>query len=91
MSAAVRRRLRIQGRVQGVGFRMSTAEAARRIGVAGHVRNLPDGSVEAVFEGSPEQVARAEAFCAEGPPHARVTGVDAADEPLEGLAGFAIR
>ncbi|NNL68258.1 MAG: acylphosphatase [Myxococcales bacterium] len=87
----MRRRLRIEGRVQGVGFRWSTAEAARRIGVAGFVRNLPDGAVEAVFEGAPEQVAQAEAFCADGPPHARVQRVAGADEPPEGLADFSIR
>jgi acylphosphatase len=87
----VRRRLVIRGRVQGVAFRWSTHDEARRLGVDGWVRNLADGSVEAVLEGPPDLVARAEAFCAEGPPAARVREVEASDEPPEGLAGFEIR
>jgi acylphosphatase len=87
----VRRRLCIRGRVQGVGFRFATEDAARRIGVAGFVRNRPDGSVEAVFEGPPDRVALAERFCHEGPPLARVASVEVRDEPVEGLSGFGIR
>lgn len=90
-SDCVRRRLQVRGRVQGVGFRWATQRAARRIGVAGFVRNLPDGSVEAVFEGSAAQVAEAEAFCAQGPPSARVVSLEASDEPAEGLSEFQIR
>jgi acylphosphatase len=88
--AVVRRRLLIHGRVQGVAFRHATREAAARAGVAGFVRNLADGRVEAVLEGAPEAVARAEAFCRRGPPAARVEAVDASDEPPEGLRGFEI-
>ena len=88
---SVRRRLVVRGRVQGVAFRWSTQDAARRIGVAGWVRNRPDGSVEAVFEGGPAAVAEAEAFCASGPPAARVDAVEARDEAPEGLRGFEIR
>jgi acylphosphatase len=87
----VRRHLVIRGRVQGVAFRWSTREQAHRLGVDGWVRNLVDGSVEAVFEGPADEVARAEAFCASGPPAARVTSVDACDEAPEGLAGFEVR
>jgi len=54
----VRRRVVVHGRVQGVGFRWSTAAEAERVGVAGHVRNLPDGTVEAELEGAPDAVAR---------------------------------
>jgi len=88
--AVVRRRLLIRGRVQGVAFRFATREAATRAGVAGFVRNLADGRVEAVLEGPPEAVARAEAFCRRGPPAARVDAVDASDEPPAGLRGFGI-
>ena len=90
-SARIRRHLVVRGRVQGVAFRWATQEEARRLGVAGWVRNRPDGSVEAVFEGLPEAVARAEAFCATGPPAARVDAVEARDEASEGLEVFAVR
>lgn len=87
----VRRRLRIEGRVQGVSFRYSTAQVARRLGLGGYVRNLPDGSVEAAFEGPPGPVAEAEAFCQTGPRHARVDRVEARDEATEGATEFEIR
>ena len=89
--SAVRRRVVVRGRVQGVAFRWSTRAEAERLGVAGWVRNRPDGSVEAVFEGPADAVARAEAFCGTGPPAARVDAVEARDEPAEGLDGFEIR
>lgn len=91
MSDVVRRRVRIRGRVQGVGFRWATEEAAQRIGVAGWVRNRDDGSVEAVFEGTAACVAEAEAFCGQGPPLARVDAVETVEEPSEGLTEFGIR
>jgi len=87
----VRRHLVIHGRVQGVAFRWSTREQARRLGLDGWVRNRAEGCVEAVFEGPAEAVARAEAFCASGPPAAHVESVEARDEPPEGLAGFEVR
>jgi acylphosphatase len=91
VSERVRRRLLVRGRVQGVAFRWSTRDEARRLGLDGWVRNLADGSVEAVFEGPRDVVAMAEAWCATGPPSAHVTGVEARDEPVEGHSGFAIR
>ena len=87
----LRRRVIVKGRVQGVWFRGATQAEARASGVAGWVRNRPDGSVEAVFEGSPEQVARLLAFCRRGPPAARVEAVEELEEAPEGLVGFAIR
>ena len=87
----VRRRVTVQGRVQGVWFRGSTERRARALGLSGWVRNRPDGSVEAVFEGSRGAVDAALAFCREGPPGARVERVDVCEEAPEGLDGFDVR
>ncbi len=85
-----RSRVVVEGRVQGVWFRESTRRTAEELGVAGWVRNLPDGGVEAVFEGPAEQVAQAVAWARSGPPSAVVTSlVETVEEP-EGLRGFAI-
>ncbi|MCF8113151.1 MAG: DNA polymerase IV [Desulfotignum sp.] len=65
----------VSGKVQGVFFRMETRKAARKAGVAGYVRNLADGSVEAVFQGSPQQVDQMVQWCRNGPPAARVDQV----------------
>jgi acylphosphatase len=62
-----------------------------RLGVAGWVRNRPDGTVEAVFEGDPHALDVALAFVREGPPRARVERVDVAEEEPEGLTGFEMR
>jgi len=74
-----------------VAFRFATRAEAQRLGLSGWVRNRADGSVEAVFEGPADAVARAEAFCALGPPAARVESAEGRDEPPEGLSGFEIR
>jgi acylphosphatase len=90
--APIRKRVHVRGRVQGVFFRGATQEQARRLGVAGWVRNRADGSVEAVLEGAPEPVAALLAFLAQGPPAARVEALEEGSEtPLEGLQGFEIR
>ena len=86
-----RRRVVVCGRVQNVWFRASTANHAARAGAHGWVRNLPDGRVEAVFEGSREAVEAMLAFCARGPEHARVDGIEVIEEPPENLEGFRIR
>jgi len=77
-------RARISGRVQGVWFRAWTVQEARALGLDGWVRNCRDGTVEAVFRGSPEAVDAMLALCGQGPPDARVLRVDtvADDEPL---------
>jgi acylphosphatase len=85
----IRRRLVVRGVVQGVGFRVSVARRAH--GVAGWVRNLPDGQVEVVLEGEADSVAAVEAFVREGPRGARVDDVEATDEEPAGLRGFEIR
>jgi acylphosphatase len=66
--------LLIRGQVQGVFYRATTCERACRLGLTGWVRNLPDGRVEIVAEGEPKDLAGLVTWCAEGPPHARVTG-----------------
>lgn len=76
----------IKGRVQGVFFRMETLRTAERHGVNGWVRNMPDGRVEAVFEGTPENVGRVLDWCRTGPPMAAVAGVTV--EEMEGSVGF---
>ena len=82
----------VAGRVQGVGFRWFTVDAATREGLGGWVRNLSDGRVEAVAEGESESVARFEAALWRGPSRARVEDVQVSDtEPLGAVDGFSIR
>jgi acylphosphatase len=82
----------VRGDVQGVGFRWATERQARRLGVAGHVRNLPTGDVEVVAEGEAAAVDQLIAWANHGPPAARVTALDVNDEPPIGEAdGFDIR
>jgi acylphosphatase len=66
----------VSGRVQGVGFRYSAVREARRLGLTGCVRNLPDGAVEVIAEGPRGRLARLEAWLRLGPPGARVLSVD---------------
>ena len=70
-----RRHLIISGRVQGVGYRDALRAQAERLGVRGGVRNLPNGSVEAVLEGADAELDALIAWARRGPPAARVTGV----------------
>jgi acylphosphatase len=82
MTDKVRARVIITGRVQGVFFRMETKRAADRIGVCGWVRNRPEGTVEAVFEGTKAKVEDILAWCRDGSPLARVERVDTTWEPF---------
>lgn len=91
MTGTVRRRALVSGRVQGVFFRDSARREADRRGVAGQARNLPDGRVEVVLEGPPDDVAAVLGWLGEGPRHARVDAVEVTDEPVEGLRGFEVR
>ncbi len=74
----------IRGLVQGVWFRASTKEMALQIGVGGWVRNLPDGGVEALFEGEKKKVEEIIGWCHQGPSGARVSKVEIAWEPYKG-------
>jgi acylphosphatase len=88
----VRAHVYVSGRVQGVFFRSETQDEALRHGVTGWVRNLPDGKVEAVFEGEKKAVEKLIEFCRRGPPGARVTKVDISWEPYTGeFKDFKIR
>ena len=87
----MRRRVIVHGRVQGVFFRDSLRRLAERYGVSGWARNTPEGDVEAVFEGEPDDVERLVSFARKGPPDARVEAVDVHEEDPERLSGFAIR
>ena len=86
----VARRFLVSGRVQGVGFRYFAADAARREGLTGSVRNLDDGRLEATVEGEAESVVRFERALRQGPSRARVEQVRVEDiEPLT-VHGFTI-
>ncbi len=86
-----RRREFVSGLVQDVWFRASTAKQAVRAGVDGWVRNLADGRVEAVLEGSADAVNEVIDFCSRGPEMARVDRIEVVEEGLENLEGFQIR
>ena len=87
----VRYRVLVSGRVQGVFFRDSCRRIAEQHGVAGWVRNLPDGRVEAVFEGPAEDVRHLVDWARAGPRLAAVDAVAVHQEPPEGLVSFRIR
>ena len=72
----VRAHVFISGQVQGVNFRATMRDQARRVGVEGWVRNLRDGRVEAIFEGSRAAVQRLVSWCYSGPPSAHVEQVE---------------
>lgn len=82
----------ISGRVQGVFFRAYTQDAARNHGVTGWVRNVPDGRVEAVFEGDAAAVDAMVQWCHQGSPLSRVDGVEVHEEPYQGeFFDFSVR
>jgi len=83
----------VSGRVQGVFFRDGARRKARDLNLKGWVRNLPDGRVEALFEGDPAAVEEMLRWCAEGPPDARVEDVAVERDPAtdKPLSGFEVR
>jgi acylphosphatase len=91
VSEVTRTHVIVSGSVQGVFFRYETRERARSRGLAGWVRNLPDGRVEAVFEGPDDAVEAMVDWCRRGPPGAEVTDVEAIAEEPNGMEGFQVR
>jgi len=91
VSERTRAHVYVSGRVQGVFFRATTRDRADEVGVDGWVKNLPDGRVEAVFEGTEAQVEELVEFCRTGSPSASVEDVEVAYGEPEGLEGFEIR
>lgn len=92
MQGHERARVSISGRVQGVFFRDSVREKAEGLGLAGWVKNLPDGRVEALFEGPSQNVREMVDWCEQGPSQASVENVDTEIEEAHGdLEGFEVR
>jgi acylphosphatase len=81
-------RLRIEGRVQGVGYRFWAVDEARRLGLDGWVRNRRDGTVELFAVGEAAAIEALAAACAQGPPGARVTPVAREPASDDGARGF---
>ena len=82
----------IEGKVQGVFFRANMQRVARSLDLAGWVRNLPDGRVEAVLEGAENNMAAMLDWCRQGPPYAVVRQVEVTEEPYSGdYMDFSIR
>ena len=91
MSDRIARRVRVHGEVQGVFFRDSAQRQASSRGVAGWVRNCPDGTVEAWFEGAPDDVESLVAWARSGPSRASVERVDVDEADPSGMASFEVR
>jgi acylphosphatase len=86
----IRRRVVVHGFVQGVFFRDTVRRQAEARGVSGWVRNNPDGTVEAAFEGEPAAVDRLVELCRTGPRGAQVDSIEIHEEEPEGLKGFGV-
>jgi len=80
----VRAHILVSGLVQGVFFRFFTVKKAKEFGVFGWVKNLPDGKIEAIFEGEKEKVQNLVEWMKRGPPNARVDGVKIEWQKFEG-------
>lgn len=90
-SEIVRAHVFITGTVQGVGYRYSTYNQAKQLGIYGWVKNLPDGRVEAVFEGKKAEVEQMLNWCHQGSRAAEVKNVVIEYEPPQGLTSFEIK
>ncbi len=87
---SVRRKVLVEGDVQGVFFRDECQRQAQRLGVAGSARNLSDGRVEVVIEGDESAVEQMVSWCGQGSSRSQVTGIEVSDEEPEGLTSFDI-
>lgn len=83
-------KITVTGRVQGVGFRYSTAKVAGSLGLAGFAKNLPDGTVYIEAEGSPDSVGIFVEWCKSGPPRAWVNAVECTYDEVTGYRNFTI-
>jgi acylphosphatase len=90
MSNQIRAHFFVRGKVQGVNYRQSAKLKAQEIGVRGWVRNLQDGRVEGVAEGTPELIEQWLAWCRQGPPHAMVQEIEVITERPQSESGFAV-
>jgi acylphosphatase len=88
---AVRRKVLVEGDVQGVFFRDECRSRAQSLGVAGSARNMPDGRVEVVLEGDPSAVDDMVSWCRQGSSRAQVTDIEVIEEEPRGLSGFDTR
>lgn len=89
-SSQIRAHVFVSGKVQGVGYRASVWDMAVLLHINGWVRNLNDGRVEAVFEGSPDSIEEMMRWCHQGSPVAQVSQVTVEYEAAEGLKGFEV-
>jgi acylphosphatase len=87
----VRRRVLVEGLVQGVWYRASAEREAVRLGLAGVARNLNDGRVEMIVEGPVDAVEAFVSWARIGPPRAQVTGIEVEGQPVTGQRGFRVR
>ena len=81
----------VSGMVQGVYYRQSTKEKALELGISGLVKNLPDGNVQILATGTADQLDQLVQWCKQGPPHAKVTGVQVEQVAPEVFMGFVIQ
>jgi acylphosphatase len=91
MNVPIAQSFLIEGRVQGVAYRVSAQRMAASLELTGWVRNRVDGAVEAYAIGLPDQLAAFADWCWQGPQHAQVSAVRIASAPLEAVTGFTIR
>jgi len=84
MNQKIRAHVFVRGKVQGVFFRANTRNKAQELGITGWVRNLPDGRVEAIFEGEKQKVEEIIEWTKRGSPIARVEGVEVEFEEYKG-------
>jgi acylphosphatase len=83
-SVKTRAHVIVTGKVQGVFYRAETASKAKQLNLTGWIRNLPDGRVEAIFEGEEINVKKIVDFCRRGPPNAYVVDVDVRRQEWKG-------
>ena len=84
-------RIKVHGRVQGVGFRYFTNQAAQKYNISGYAKNESDRTVLIIAEGKEQELGRFIAMCRQGPSWGKVIKIDINDEPLKNFIGFIIK